>query len=283
MKMKVERFDQLKVFYDKISSYLVESEDINSLFFGTLLALVKKEPKDKPFMCVVKSESQILLSALFFRMNLILSHGDEMAIPFVVEELIKGNFQIPGVIGPLTLAETFKDHWLKKTKCTFRLGMRQKIYKLTRVNPAEKVAGYMRNIEEKDVPLVSEWAQAFHKDAKLPEAPNTLEVEVKNAEQRVKDQKTFFWIVDGVPVCMAALARPTPNGITVNAVFTPKEHRCKGYARALVTKVSQLSLDQGKKFCVLYTDVGNPTSNSIYQKVGYEEVSESINYRFDYV
>ena len=119
-------------------------------------------------------------------------------------------------------------------------------------------------------------------DARLPEAPDSLETELKNAEKRVIDGKTFFWVVDGHPVCMAAHARPTANGMTVNAVFTPKEHRGKGYASALVARVSEVALMSGKKFCVLYTDLDNPTSNSIYQKVGYQPVCDSVNYRFDY-
>jgi len=53
-------------------------------------------------------------------------------------------------------------------------------------------------------------------------------------------------------------------------------------ASALVAAVSQISLDSGKKFCILYTDLSNPTSNSIYQKIGYKPVCDCINYRFQY-
>lgn len=95
------------------------------------------------------------------------------------------------------------------------------------------------------------------------------EEELKNAEKRVLEGKTYFWIRDTMPVCMAAQARPTANGLAINGVFTPAEHHCRGYASALVGAVSQMSLDSGKKFCTLYTDLDNPTSNSIYQKIGY--------------
>jgi predicted GNAT family acetyltransferase len=108
------------------------------------------------------------------------------------------------------------------------------------------------------------------------------EEELKNAEKRVLEGKTYFWIRDTMPVCMAAQARPTANGIAINGVFTPAEHRCRGYASALVAAVSQMSLDSGKKFCTLYTDLDNPTSNSIYQKIGYKPVGDSTVYRFEY-
>jgi predicted GNAT family acetyltransferase len=39
-------------------------------------------------------------------------------------------------------------------------------------------------------------------------------------------------------------------------------------------------LDSGKKFCFLFTDQANPTSNSIYQKIGYEPVCDFHEYTF---
>jgi predicted GNAT family acetyltransferase len=39
-------------------------------------------------------------------------------------------------------------------------------------------------------------------------------------------------------------------------------------------------LDQGKQFTSLFTDLSNPTSNSIYQKIGYQPVCDFDLYRF---
>jgi predicted GNAT family acetyltransferase len=63
-------------------------------------------------------------------------------------------------------------------------------------------------------------------------------------------------------------------------VYTPPEWRGKGYASACVAALSQLCLDSGYQFCMLYTDLANPTSNSIYQKIGYQPIGESREYRF---
>jgi predicted GNAT family acetyltransferase len=73
---------------------------------------------------------------------------------------------------------------------------------------------------------------------------------------------------------MAPCQGPTRNGIRVSYVFTPRPLRGKGYGTAIITALSQHLLDQGRRFCFLFADLDNPTSNSIYQKVGYQPVCD---------
>jgi hypothetical protein len=73
---------------------------------------------------------------------------------------------------------------------------------------------------------------------------------------------------------MAIQVRPTRSGISVSGVYTPPEHRKHGYASACVAALSQQLLDQGYKFCSLFTDLANPTSNKIYNRIGYQPVSD---------
>jgi predicted GNAT family acetyltransferase len=79
---------------------------------------------------------------------------------------------------------------------------------------------------------------------------------------------------------MAASSRKTPNGVVVSLVYTSKEHRGKGYASACVASLSKLLLEKGNKFCALFTDLANPTSNSIYMKMGYKPICDFDNYSF---
>lgn len=139
----------------------------------------------------------------------------------------------------------------------------------------------MRALEAEDLNVITDWLYQFHIEA-LPHEPYTREQARQNAEKRVPLGMTFIWEADGKPVAMAALARPSAKGITVNAVFTPPGERRTGYASALVAAISHEGLSRGKEFCALYTDLTNKTSNSIYQKVGYHKVCGSRNYRFRY-
>ena len=76
----------------------------------------------------------------------------------------------------------------------------------------------------------------------------------------------------------SAVRRRTGSGS--GAVYTPPEHRRRGYGSAVTAAVSQLNLDRGRRFCFLYTDLANPTSNAIYQRIGYEPVCDSRELSF---
>jgi uncharacterized protein len=80
---------------------------------------------------------------------------------------------------------------------------------------------------------------------------------------------------------MASFSGATPNGIRISPVYTPPEHRRKGYAISCVATLSQMLLDKGNKYCFLFTDLANPTSNSIYQKIGYQPICDFSNYWFE--
>ena len=140
------------------------------------------------------------------------------------------------------------------------------------------IPGAMRAMTDADVDLVTGYLLGFHRDA-LPHEPYAEADARANAAARPAQGMTYLWEVDGVPVAMAALSRPTRRGITVNAVYTPPEHRRHGYASALVAHLSAEGLARGKDFCVLYTDLANPTSNAIYQRLGYRRVASSKNVR----
>ncbi|OGO56238.1 MAG: hypothetical protein A2Z32_12645 [Chloroflexi bacterium RBG_16_69_14] len=90
----------------------------------------------------------------------------------------------------------------------------------------------------------------------------------------------YLWDDDRV-VSMTGVGGPTPNGIRIGPVYTPPAVRGRGYASALVAAVSQAELDAGRRFCFLFTDLANPTSNHIYQAIGYEPVRDVDAYGFE--
>ncbi|HKZ79128.1 MAG TPA: GNAT family N-acetyltransferase, partial [Pyrinomonadaceae bacterium] len=90
---------------------------------------------------------------------------------------------------------------------------------------------------------------------------------------------TFLW-EDPQPVSLTSYGGPTPNSVRIGPVYTPPEFRRRGYASACVAAASQYLLDSGRKFCTLFTDLGNPTSNHIYQVIGYAPVCDVDEYRF---
>jgi predicted GNAT family acetyltransferase len=75
--------------------------------------------------------------------------------------------------------------------------------------------------------------------------------------------------------CRSAATGPTPSGIRIGPVYAPTKLRGHGYATTLTADVSAAQLVRGRRFCILYTDLANPTSNAIYERIGYVRVCES--------
>ena len=183
------------------------------------------------------------------------------------------------MVGPSNDAERLAAEWVDLKRCGSELVMNQRVYKLTTVAAPAGIPGCARLMNDGDVELIEVWMVGFYQDAIPWEMPSAEEV-AASVLARIPAGLTYLWEMDGKPVAMTALSRPTRRGFTVNAVYTPPEYRKRGYASALVAAVSSEGLNRGKEFCVLYTDLSNPTSNSIYQKIGYKPVCDSRHYRF---
>jgi len=98
--------------------------------------------------------------------------------------------------------------------------------------------------------------------------------------ESIRQNRVFFWVDAGEVVSIAIGNRPQIKGICVSGVYTPPAHRGKGYARALVAEVSKEFLSRGYELTNLFTDLSNPTSNKIYQEVGYQPVCDYHQYEF---
>jgi hypothetical protein len=157
--------------------------------------------------------------------------------------------------------------------------MAQRIYRLSELRPVTGVSGRPRAATEKDRSLLIDWVRAFRdevlpEDAKAPPPEATVDARLGHGAG------AFMLWEDGEPVSLAGWGGETPNGVRVGPVYTPPEHRRRGYASAVTAAVSAERLGAGRSFCFLYTDLANPTSNRIYTNIGYEPVCDSIDYSF---
>ena len=90
-----------------------------------------------------------------------------------------------------------------------------------------------------------------------------------------------LWEAGGVPVSIAGRTRAVAGMVRVAPVYTPPELRGRGYAGAATAAVSQAALDAGVREVVLYTDLANPTSNALYQRLGYRPVEDRVIFSFE--
>ena len=110
----------------------------------------------------------------------------------------------------------------------------------------------------------------------IGESANDAELRV---DKGMAAGRLWFWDRGGEAVSMAVSREPLLGVVRISGVYTPPEKRKHGYAAACVHALSKRLSDAGNR-CILYTDLGNPTSNSIYRRLGYRAVAEALRYRF---
>lgn len=151
------------------------------------------------------------------------------------------------------------------------------IYELTRVVPPPPVPGRMRATVAADLDRVVELGLGFADETGAVRSQGSALV--ARVEALMRSGAFVVWELDGELVSLAAARGPTPRGIRVSWVYTPRELRGRGYASALVAALSRRELDAGREFCFLFTDLANPSSNRVYRRVGYRQVGEQGVYR----
>jgi predicted GNAT family acetyltransferase len=204
------------------------------------------------------------------------------ALDLIAEDLKVVYDHLPGVLGPTEAAQSFVALWESKVCQTPRLVRQERIYRCAEPIAAPEVPGRMQTADEGDKELLLQWINAFNTEA-LPEEAAELKIDQEPVIQgrfSDPDADLYLWI-DNEPVSLAGYGGSTPNGTRVAPVYTPPRFRRRGYATALVGQLTKQLLEEGRRYCFLFTDLSNPTSNSIYQKVGYRPVMDVDQYTFE--
>ena len=202
----------------------------------------------------------------------------EGALEALARGIATEGVELPGVSGAAPEAETFADSWATLTGGERSARMRQRIYQASEIRAVAGVAGTARLATVADRELLIDWADAFNEEvrADAPHGDTAKGVDARLAS----DAAGFMLWEDGQPASIAGWGGATPNGVRVGPVYTPPDLRRRGYASAVTAAASASQLAAGRRFCFLYTDLANPTSNRIYMDLGYEPVCDAIDYSF---
>jgi RimJ/RimL family protein N-acetyltransferase len=184
-------------------------------------------------------------------------------------------YQPPAVGGVREAAEGFADAWTRLTGIHATTVMELGAFDLpARPRMPFEVRGRHRLAGADDLDLVDGWAHDFHVEA-LPEGP----AQVASLAPHVTDGRVALWVVDDEPVSMAYASLANGGVTRISGVWTSPTLRGNGYASAVVAALSNDRMDHGER-CMLYTDLANPTSNAIYQALGYRRIGDSVTIRF---
>jgi len=272
-------------FYKLTYDVLMRHEAQNIIPLGNII--IGYEGKDKTswrdpanwFMATINDASGICLTAVMTPpKNLTLYATDNKNNPNAIVCLIEGMSQagvsIPGVMAEKSLAEMFAQQYTAKHGgLAATINTSQRIYELSEVNPAIPKAN-LRLAQESDMPFLPYWDAGFFSDCF--DEPPTVGEDIEPYRHIIRSNRVYIMEDKGVPVTMAKISRDLQTVCAIGYVYTPPYFRRKGYATACVAAISQIGLERGFSKCVLYTDLANPTSNSIYQKIGYRPICESL-------
>jgi predicted GNAT family acetyltransferase len=181
---------------------------------------------------------------------------------------------LPGINGEAATAARFAGQWTERSKSAAIPFQGQRLYELRAVLERPASSGRLRQAVPYDRERVIDWVRGFQ--AEIDERYSEPEALV---DRWLPAGQLWIWD-DGEPVSMAVAREQVEEVVRLAGVYTPPEKRNRGYAGACVSDLSKQIRESGCR-PILYTDLGNPTSNSIYRRIGYRAVAEALRYRFE--
>jgi predicted GNAT family acetyltransferase len=280
--VETRRFDSVDAFLDVAGPFLEAREPEHMLSLGVLGERRAQDSwPDDGVLVAAQVDGQVVATAIWTRpWNVVLSEIDDPRAVDALAAALAGD-GLGGVHAPEEHAEAFARAWTARAGGTHGLSTRQRSYVLEAVTPPEDVPGSLRRAHVEDRDLMVGWMLGFDEEAMGSESGRQHMVELVDAMLTSPTRTGYLWDVEGTPVSMCQAVGGTPHGIRIGAVYTPPEHRRRGYASAITAAVSQEQLDRGLRWCFLFTDRENPTSNRIYQAIGYRPIRDFELIRFD--
>lgn len=200
------------------------------------------------------------------------------AVAALVETLAARGRALASVNGRAATTEAFAQAWSERTGATARVFRRMRLHRLDALappDPAPAGAAVVAATEHRD--LLVAWYAAFAREIDEP-AARDLGAAV---DDRLSHGGARLWVVGDEPVSLAGTTRAVAGAVRVAPVYTPPEHRGRGYGAGVTAAATRAALDAGAGEVLLYTDLANPTSNRLYARLGYRPVEDSVTFVFD--
>ncbi len=197
------------------------------------------------------------------------------AVVAIVNAIAETGVALRGVNGDAATAANFAGQWSERSKSAATPFQGMRLYELLEVGEVPDTEGQLRQAGPGDRSLMILWTRAFQNEIGESAADTELRV-----DRGLAAGQLWLWDQNGETTSMAVGREPVQGVVRLSGVYTPPEKRKQGYAAACVHALSKHLRGSGYR-CILYTDLGNPTSNSIYRRIGYRAVAEALRYRFE--
>jgi GNAT superfamily N-acetyltransferase len=210
--------------------------------------------------------------------------SDDAAV-LLARTLLDRDEPVLGANGALPAVQVFCQEMASAIGNRVTVGQHTRLFELGELKEPAEVPGLLRPATLDEQEVVTGWYLAFMIDAdeqagRAPGESPHESPEPDEMRRRIQSGQVLVWEVEGAPVHVTAATTPAFGVSRIGPVYTPKEHRGRGYASRAVYGVSKLLRDGGTRAC-LFTDRANPTSNKIYEALGYQRLVDMANLRVE--
>jgi predicted GNAT family acetyltransferase len=279
--MRVDATEDAAEFLARAGPLLLEDEPRHNLILGIAGTLIESPQRfaEKRFWIALDGGGAVAAAARTPPYNLVLARPrDDAALAALLDAI---DAELPGVVGARPESDDFAQAWCARRGLEPSVDREMGVFALEQVQPVPRASGASRPATRVEEALLLEWMEAFAREALPENDPGRVEAQAAVEHRLAAGEGGFqLWEDGGEPVSVSGWGGPTPNGIRIGPVYTPPPLRGRGYATALVAELSQTLLDSGRSFCFLYTDLSNPTSNAIYERIGYVRVCDAAMIAF---
>ena len=275
--MRVVQHLNADSFLECTETWLLRAEAQHNLILG-LARLLRGEPpptRSTPWFFSLHEHGSVVGCALRTPpRDLLITELERSGVEALIGALHSELPSLSGVFGPEPGSGTFAAQWSKLQRRPSQPPMRQRFYVLRQVRPnLVEAPGSLRKATPSDLPRVADWVAQFTQETATGDSEDPQRI----AGGAIAKGQLYLWQAPD-PVSMAGWTGVTPSGRRVSFVFTPPAERRRGHASACVAALSRTILAMGNRFCCLYADLANPTSNAIYARIGYEPMYDASRY-----
>lgn len=276
--MEVVTWEPAEAFLERASPLLLRDESEQNLPLGVALQEVGAPARDGRLFATLEVGKTVTGVVVWTApYSAILGTKSTFDAAAVGAWAAERGLALSGVHGSPDAARAFAEAFAPRAGKTSRLHHGENVYEVTGVIVPRAPSGTFRPAVPGDVERVAAWIGEFTRELGL--GSMTEEGARRAASDRIDRGNLFVWDDERLRT-MAGLARPTPNGVAINYVFTPAEERGKGYAKACVAALSLRELERGRRAVCLHADAANPISNQVYRSIGFVKLADRVTLDF---
>ena len=275
MELKVKFSEDPAFVLSRAGVFLSSQPVLHNLVLSILHARVAQGDPGRYWMAIQRDDTVgvVVQSPLTFPATL--TPMETSVATAMADAIAEAGVALPGINGEAATAAMFAGHWSERSNSAAAPFQGNRLYELLEIGEVPDVEGKLRQAGPEQRSLMILWTRAFQNE--IGESANDTELLV---DRGLASGQLWLWDLSGETVSMAISREPVHGVVRLSGVYTPPEKRRHGYAAACVHALSKQLRDAGHR-CILYTDLGNPTSNSVYRRIGYRVVAEALRYRFE--